>query len=50
MSVQTSFEEVMEREMEEYVLLCEDSLDGIFTGIYDAYQYKVYLFSTIDSF
>lgn len=26
--------------MEEYVLLCEDSLDGIFTGIYEAYQYK----------
>ena len=26
--------------MEEYVLICEDSMDGILTGIYEAYQYK----------
>lgn len=26
--------------MEEYTLLCEDSMDGILTGIYEAYQLK----------
>lgn len=26
--------------MEEHVLICEDSIDGILTGIYEAYQYK----------
>lgn len=26
--------------MEEYVFICEDSLEGIFTGIYEAYQFK----------
>ncbi len=26
--------------MEEYVLICEDSMDGILTGIYEAYEYK----------
>lgn len=26
--------------MEEYYLICEDSLEGIFTGIYDAYRMK----------
>lgn len=26
--------------MEEYTLLCEDSIDGILTGIYEAYQIK----------
>ena len=26
--------------MEEYYLICEDSLEGIFTGIYDAYLLK----------
>lgn len=26
--------------MEEYVLICEDSMDGILTGVYDAYQFK----------
>lgn len=26
--------------MEEYVLICEDSIDGILTGIYEAYVYK----------
>ena len=26
--------------MEEYYLVCEDSLEGIFTGIYDAYLKK----------
>lgn len=26
--------------MEEHVLVCEDSIDGILTGIYEAYQYK----------
>jgi len=26
--------------MEEYVLICEDSIDGILTGIYEAYAYK----------
>ncbi len=26
--------------MEEYVLVCEDSIDGILTGIYEAYAYK----------
>ena len=26
--------------MEEYVLICEDSVDGILTGIFDAYQLK----------
>ncbi len=26
--------------MEEYVLVCEDSMEGILTGIYDAYQLK----------
>lgn len=26
--------------MEEYVLLCEDSIEGILTGIYEAYQLK----------
>lgn len=26
--------------MEEYVLICEDSIDGILTGIYEAYSYK----------
>lgn len=27
--------------MEEYYLICEDSLEGIFTGIYDAYLKKI---------
>ena len=27
--------------MEEYYLVCEDSLEGIFTGIYDAYLKKI---------
>lgn len=27
-------------EMEAYMLICEDSMDGIFTGIYEAYQIK----------
>ena len=26
--------------MEEYVLICEDSMDGILTGVYEAYQFK----------
>lgn len=26
--------------MEEYVFICEDSLEGIFSGIYEAYQFK----------
>ncbi len=26
--------------MEEYYLICEDSLEGIFTGVYDAYLWK----------
>lgn len=26
--------------MEEYVLICEDSIDGILTGVYEAYIYK----------
>lgn len=26
--------------MEEYVLICEDSIDGILTGVYEAYQFK----------
>ena len=26
--------------MEEYVLICEDSVEGILTGVYDAYQFK----------
>lgn len=26
--------------MEEYVFICEDSIDGILTGIYHAYEYK----------
>lgn len=26
--------------MEEYVLICEDSIEGILTGIYEAYAYK----------
>ena len=26
--------------MEEYVLICEDSMEGILSGIYEAYQYK----------
>lgn len=26
--------------MEEYVLICEDSMEGILTGVYDAYQLK----------
>ena len=26
--------------MEEYYLICQDSLEGIFTGIYDAYLKK----------
>ena len=26
--------------MEEYVLICENSMEGILTGIYNAYQYK----------
>lgn len=26
--------------MEEHVLICEDSIEGILTGIYEAYQYK----------
>ncbi|MCM1182757.1 MAG: TIGR03915 family putative DNA repair protein [Roseburia sp.] len=29
-----------EAQMEEHVLICEDSIDGILTGIYEAYQYK----------
>ena len=28
------------RNMEEYYLICEDSLEGVFTGIYDAYLKK----------
>lgn len=27
-------------DMEEYVLLCEDSAEGILTGVYEAYQFK----------
>lgn len=27
--------------MEEYYLICEDSLEGVFTGIYDAYLMKI---------
>lgn len=26
--------------MEEYVLICEDSMEGILTGVYEAYQFK----------
>lgn len=26
--------------MEEYVFICEDSIDGIMTGVYEAYQFK----------
>ena len=26
--------------MQEYVLLCEDSTEGILTGVYEAYQFK----------
>lgn len=26
--------------MEEYVFVCEDSIDGILTGVYEAYQFK----------
>lgn len=26
--------------MEEYVFICEDSIDGILTGVYEAYQFK----------
>lgn len=26
--------------MEEYVLICDNSIDGILTGVYDAYQFK----------
>lgn len=26
--------------MEEYVFICEDSMEGIFTGVYEAYQFK----------
>ena len=26
--------------MQEYVLICEDSTDGILTGVYEAYQFK----------
>ena len=29
-----------EDNMEEYYLICEDSLEGIFTGVYDAYLWK----------
>lgn len=29
-----------ENNMEEYYLICEDSLEGIFTGVYDAYLWK----------
>ena len=26
--------------MQEYVLICEDSTEGILTGVYEAYQFK----------
>ena len=26
--------------MEEYVFVCEDSLEGIFSGVYEAYEFK----------
>lgn len=26
--------------MEEYILICEDSMEGILTGVYEAYQFK----------
>lgn len=36
----------MENEFENIVMVCEDSLDGIFTGIYEAYEKKLPLSRT----